>query len=107
MPDEVVSDFFENAGFSTLRDNPATREGYVHSLGHGLGLELHEKPGISSLNPDKSRFLPGMVFTLEPGLYFPDQSIGVRIEDVFVLKDDDTLGILSDIPRTLEVIPEN
>lgn len=55
-----------------------------HSLGHGVGLEVHEKPRLSLSSKEILR--PGMVFSIEPGIYLPDNS-GVRIEDLFALED--------------------
>jgi len=57
---------------------------FQHSVGHGLGLEIHELPRISSLHPRPLE--PGMVFTVEPGIYLPER-MGVRIEDVVVVTD--------------------
>ncbi|MGW8169382.1 MAG: M24 family metallopeptidase [Sulfurovaceae bacterium] len=68
--------------------NIITKAGYgeyfVHSTGHGVGLDIHELPVISS----KSDVIieDGMVFTIEPGIYLPDE-LGVRIEDTVVMKD--------------------
>lgn len=58
---------------------------FGHSLGHGLGLEVHENPGIGPHS--KSKLENGMPFTIEPGIYIPGWG-GVRIEDVVVLKND-------------------
>jgi Xaa-Pro aminopeptidase len=60
-------------------------ERFSHGTGHGLGLELHERPRITRRRPDASGdpealLVPGMVFTVEPGLYLPGWG-GVRIED--------------------------
>lgn len=54
---------------------------FGHSLGHGVGLEIHERPILSPHSKDIIK--PGMVFTIEPGIYLPNFG-GVRIEDVFV-----------------------
>lgn len=58
---------------------------FVHSLGHGLGLEIHEGPRVSSISQDI--FQAGMVVTCEPGLYFPDWG-GIRIEDEVEIATD-------------------
>lgn len=58
--------------------NSGLEQQFVHSLGHGLGLEIHEAPRLSSLSREK--LLPGMVVTCEPGLYLPGWG-GIRIED--------------------------
>lgn len=58
---------------------------FGHGLGHGIGLAVHEEPG---LNPRSNTILqPGMVFTIEPGIYLPGE-FGVRIEDDLVLEDN-------------------
>jgi Xaa-Pro aminopeptidase len=55
---------------------------FIHSLGHGLGLQVHELPRVSSLS--KERLVAGSVITIEPGVYIP-QFGGVRIEDDVLL----------------------
>lgn len=57
---------------------------FRHSLGHGVGLEAHELPYINSTN--MTRLLPGMVFTVEPGIYLPGK-FGVRIEDMVLVTE--------------------
>jgi len=84
----MVCDFFEQRGYPTIRSSPTTTEGYVHSLGHGVGLDIHEKPAFSlgAMNADVIE--TGDIVTIEPGLYFPEREIGVRIEDTFVVGED-------------------
>lgn len=60
------------------------QEYFIHSLGHGIGLEVHEKPSVSKKSKDT--FKEGMVFSVEPGLYFPNWG-GVRIEDLIVIEN--------------------
>jgi Xaa-Pro aminopeptidase len=73
---------------------------FGHGLGHGLGIEVHEGP---RLNPESETELrPGMVVTVEPGVYVPGQG-GVRIEDVVVVTEDGC-RVLSSAPKALEVI---
>jgi Xaa-Pro aminopeptidase len=79
----LVCDLFEARGHATLRSNPKTLEGYVHSLGHGVGLDIHEKPSFSLTQHDLIE--EGDVITIEPGLYYPERGMGVRIEDTFVV----------------------
>jgi len=89
---------FEKNGHSTPLTNPSSVEGYVHSLGHGLGLNLHERPW-SSLSADESnRLRPGMVITIEPGLYYPEKGLGVRIEDTYHIRPDGMMERLADYP---------
>ncbi len=59
---------------------------FSHGTGHGVGLEIHEAPSISSQSPD-GILKPGMVFTIEPGCYFPHRW-GIRIEDMVYLGDN-------------------
>ena len=82
----LVCDFFEAKGYPTTRSNPVTNEGYVHSLGHGVGLDIHERPSFSLSPSNRDVIEEGDVLTIEPGLYFPDREIGVRIEDTFVVR---------------------
>jgi Xaa-Pro aminopeptidase len=58
---------------------------FTHSLGHGIGLETHEAPGVGPVRPTVLR--PGMVITVEPGLYYPEWG-GVRWEHMVVVTED-------------------
>jgi Xaa-Pro aminopeptidase len=84
----LVCDLFEAKGHATLRTNPKALEGYVHGLGHGVGLDIHEKPSFSLLPSNVDRIEIGDILTIEPGLYYPDRELGVRIEDTFVVTED-------------------
>jgi len=101
---EMACAYFESKGHATLRTNPAAKEGYVHSLSHGVGLRVHEKPftGISMDLSDK--LLPNTIFTVEPGLYYPDKGFGVRIEDTYWTRPDGQFERLAEFPYNL-VLP--
>src|ERR1035437_2424124 len=68
---------------------------FTHSLGHGMGLDVHEPPSVKS--NEELKFEKGMVFSCEPGVYF-DHKYGIRIEDDYLITDKgaDKLGEFSD-----------
>jgi Xaa-Pro aminopeptidase len=100
----LACDLFEARGHPTIRTNPTTTEGYVHSLGHGVGLYIHELPFLRSGAPENERLLPGMVHTIEPGLYYPSRGMGVRLEDTVAVRPDGVFETLADFPLDL-VLP--
>jgi Xaa-Pro aminopeptidase len=77
----LTCDLLEARGHPTLRTDPRGLQGYVHSLAHGVGLNIHEPPSFSGLPSNTDRLEPGMVVTIEPGVYYPERGYGVRIED--------------------------
>jgi Xaa-Pro aminopeptidase len=98
----LVCDIFEAKGYATLRSNPQTLEGYVHSLGHGVGLEIHEKPFFALNASNRDEVEVGDVLTIEPGLYFPERGMGVRIEDTLYVAEDGTVKTFCRSDRSLE-----
>jgi len=71
---------------------------FIHGLSHHLGLDVHD-PGSTSRPLE-----PGMVITIEPGIYLPEENLGVRIEDdVLVTKDGHEL-LTSRLPRSVDEI---
>lgn len=103
VPDIVVCELFAGNGHQTPLTASGAAEGYVHSLGHGVGLELHEMPRISASSPSGT-FAGGMVFTVEPGLYYPDRRMGVRLEDMFLIDEEGALRNLTAYPMELEIL---
>lgn len=87
--DEAVRKILEDAGFG---------KNFVHGLGHGVGLEIHEEPRLSKLSKTE-KLLPNMIVTDEPGLYFENFG-GVRIEDT-VLVTQGSAEPLTLSPKTL------
>lgn len=74
---------------------------FTHGVGHGIGLETHEPPGLKT---SQAPLRAGMVFSVEPGLYVPGE-IGIRIEDIAVLEDAGP-RLLTASPRQAVVIGE-
>lgn len=74
---------------------------YPHATGHGVGLAIHEFPKISSNSNDV--FKPGMVFTIEPGLYFQGEW-GIRIEDTVCLNKKGEVEVLTQFPKEIQII---
>ncbi len=73
--DALAREVIEQAGFGKY---------FVHSTGHGVGLDIHELPVISSRS--RTRIEDGMVYTVEPGIYLPGK-FGIRIEDMVVMQN--------------------
>ncbi|MCK6581185.1 MAG: M24 family metallopeptidase [Anaerolineae bacterium] len=99
---EAVQSYFEAHGHPTSRSHPGTTVGYMHSLGHGVGINIHERPSLSHLSNDV--FAPGSVISIEPGLYYPERGFGVRIEDLVYVGGDGQLITLTDFHKEL-VLP--
>lgn len=78
----MTCEYYQSLGHPTILSDPTTEVGYVHGLGHGLGLEVHEAPSFRAVEGNTTTLLPGTVFTVEPGLYYRERGYGVRIEDV-------------------------
>ena len=102
---ELVEDVIFAAGYDTLRtgqkhdvNDPVTR-GFIHGTGHGVGLEIHEAPGIGRAGTAVLEI--GDVVTVEPGIYDPDVG-GVRLEDMLVITADGSRN-LTRAPRQLVV----
>lgn len=73
---------------------------FTHSLGHGIGLEVHEAPNMSKTAPKKGILEEGMALTIEPGIYLPSIG-GVRIEDTIIITKN---GSISITPLSKEII---
>lgn len=75
---------------------------FTHRTGHSIGLEDHEAGDVSSVNEAVIR--PGQCFSVEPGIYIPEEGIGVRIEDL-VLITEDGCEVLNHFTKDLIVLP--
>lgn len=95
---DMVCEIFEKDGHPTPRTHKASLEGYFHSLGHGVGLNIHERPWSGLTSSEDNILKPGVVMTIEPGLYYPEKGMGVRIEDTYWVGPDGKFEILADYP---------
>jgi len=89
MVDGIARKIIADAGFEKY---------FGHGLGHGFGLDIHESVRMSPLS--EQVFEPGMVVTVEPGIYLPGK-FGVRIEDD-ILVTNDGHEVLSSVPREFD-----
>ena len=92
--DAACRDYITEKGFGPY---------FTHRTGHSIGLEDHEFGDVSSVNEDIIK--PGQCFSVEPGIYLPDEGIGVRIEDI-VLITEDGCEVLNNFPKELIIVPE-
>lgn len=97
-------ELFDAQGHTTVLKDPLTQEGYVHGLGHGVGLQVHERPFSRLTGDDSNRLEAGSVFTIEPGLYYPELGMGVRLEDTVWMRPDGVAEVLVEYPLDL-VLP--
>ena len=95
---KMTCDYFESKGHQTPMNTRAPIEGYVHSLGHGVGLNIHERPFSGLTAGDDQRLKPGVIITSEPGLYYPEKGMGFRIEDTLWVRPDGVMEKLVDYP---------
>ena len=94
LAQDVASATFKAHGFRT---SYARGYGFIHGLGHGFGLEVHESPSMSA------ELAVGQVLTNEPGLYYKAHG-GVRLEDDLVITEDGCENLTS-FPRDQWVVP--
>lgn len=92
--DAACRDYIEEKGYGKY---------FTHRTGHSIGLECHEFGDVSSAN--KAVIRPGQCFSVEPGIYLPDEGIGVRIEDL-VLITEDGCEVLNSFTKDLIVVEE-
>jgi Xaa-Pro aminopeptidase len=84
---DIACEIYENAGIPTQRtkaEGEVLRDGFFHGLGHGVGLDVHEEPGLGRSGDE---LVAGDVITLEPGTYRQGYG-GVRLEDLVLVTDD-------------------
>lgn len=91
--DIAARSYIESKGFGKY---------FTHRTGHSIGLEVHEAGDVSAVNEEVIR--PGQVFSVEPGIYIPEENIGVRVEDL-VLITDTGCEVLNHFTKDLLVVP--
>ncbi|MDG1138314.1 MAG: Xaa-Pro aminopeptidase [Opitutales bacterium] len=81
-------------------DQPACRKYFMHGLGHSLGLDVHD------VSNEQSKFLDNSVFTVEPGIYLPDEGFGIRLEDNIQITPNGPVNLMSEVPIEPEEIED-
>jgi Xaa-Pro aminopeptidase len=81
-------------------DQPACRKYYMHGLGHSLGLDVHD------VCNGQTEFRENSVFTVEPGIYLPDEGLGIRLEDDIQITKNGPVNLMSKIPIEAEEIEQ-
>ena len=79
---------------------PAYKKYFMHGTSHHLGVDVHDVASVYKV------FEPGMVFTVEPGIYIPEENLGVRLEDDIVITEDGHINLMKNIPIEAEEIEE-
>ena len=98
---QMVIDYYETRldDLGLRKDGKTVRDYYYHGVSHQLGLDTHD------ICTERERTLkPGMVITVEPGLYVEEESIGIRIENDVLVTEDGCIDLSVAIPRTVEEI---
>jgi Xaa-Pro aminopeptidase len=98
--DHQDPDSLDSAAWNYIHDHDAELAKYwVHGLGHMIGIDVHDPSQYPAV------LRPGMTFTIEPGLYIPEEKLGIRIEDVFVVQQDGTLRkMTADLPSEASAV---
>lgn len=78
----AICDLFEEHGYDTYRSG--SKAGFIHSTGHGVGLDIHELPSVGE---NEALLEAGNVITIEPGLYYPEIG-GIRLEDMVLVTEN-------------------
>jgi Xaa-Pro aminopeptidase len=96
-----AADIIAGAGHPTIISDPASQVGFCHGLGHGVGLDVHEKPRLGGTEKNPDLIQSGSVFTNEPGVYYPEKGYGVRVEDTLCVTPEGRVENLTQEPKEL------
>ncbi len=92
---QIATDYINSHG-KDLHGEPLGKY-FIHGLGHSVGLDVHDPGDINTLRA-------GMVITIEPGIYIPEENIGVRIEDTLLVTETGSKNLSGALPRDVEEI---
>lgn len=93
---KIAADYIDSNG-KDLKGNPLGKY-FIHSLGHHVGLDVHD--AFDPTQPLEA----GMIITIEPGIYLPEEGIGIRIEDVVLVTETGAKVLSSSLPREVNEI---
>jgi len=93
--DQIMSRELQRLGLIDNLDDPRYRDYFPHAVSHGLGIDVHDPLGAPEY------FLEGMVLTVEPGIYIPEEGIGVRIEDDILITSGGHENLSIKLPTSL------
>jgi len=93
--DQIMSRELQGLGLIDNLDDPRYRDYFPHAVSHGLGIDVHDPLGAPEY------FLEGIVLTVEPGIYIPEEGIGVRIEDDILITSGGHENLSIKLPTSL------
>jgi Xaa-Pro aminopeptidase len=74
------------------KDKPLVKKYYMHGTSHHLGLDVHD------VSPSNQPVAPGMIFTIEPGIYIPEEGMGIRLENDYLIGENGNIDLMANIP---------